>query len=561
MIGWVSLRASVASSVRLSSTSRLSPPSCACTNFLVFLCSISRASAMASFEEEDDDAQFRAEMCRRGRSDEEEMERRRAARASAMVDDDDDDTRFDEETERRRAWANALARAQASISGDDDATLRGDQRAADATVDGELAVHRTNTHRDKREADATADGELAVHRTNAHRDKREAARAHASVANDDDATMRGGQSAADAKADGELAVHRTNTHRDKREADAAAEREANAHLEKRRAAAAVRHEQEGHEVILSKVRVAAQAAVQEAMEELDVSQHRSAVLAAKFIALQSEGTHTEHSTALFFDLVREATNDPNMTGVDISVLKHLLVHITHPGAKYSEFISDFSLHFSNVLGMQEYLNLANILRLPKETWIKGQRKILRELVHIRWMFRQMDIWSASHDDELWTVISDATRITACASAVVIPPDTNFLIGGSFPPNPIYHPRLKQLAKIKTGFSELKEDIDCLVEAGTLAVNVMLYGMLCATDPWRELTITNCYPCARSKNTLIHQVLEWSFCIYWSCHYEDDTPRPREYQPRLVGAATDSCGVELGGAKYWMTPNAEEISKG
>ena len=451
MLGWVSLRASVASSVRLSSTSRLSPPSCACTDFLVFLCSISRASAMASFEEEDDDAQFRAEMCRRGRSDEEEMERRRAARASAMVDDDDDDTRFDEETERRRAWANALARAQASISGDDDATLRGDQRAADATVDGELAVHRTNTHRDKREADATADGELAVHRTNAHRDKREAARAHASVANDDDATMRGGQSAADAKADGELAVHRTNTHRDKREADAAAEREVNAHLEKRRAAAAVRHEQEGHEVILSKVRVAAQAAVQEAMEELDVSQHRSAVLAAKFIALQSEGTHTEHSTALFLDLVREATNDPNMTGVDISVLKHLLVHITHPGAKYSEFISDFSLHFSNVLGMQEYLNLANILRLPKETWIKGQRKILRELVHIGWMFRQMDIWSASHDDELWTVISDATRITACASAVVIPPDTNFLIGGSFPPNPIYHPRLKQLAKIKNGF--------------------------------------------------------------------------------------------------------------
>ena len=50
MIGWVSLRASVASSVRLSSTSRLSPPS---SGFLVFLCSISRASAMASFEEED----------------------------------------------------------------------------------------------------------------------------------------------------------------------------------------------------------------------------------------------------------------------------------------------------------------------------------------------------------------------------------------------------------------------------------------------------------------------------------------------------------------------------
>ena len=141
MIGWVSLRASVASSVRLSSTSRLSPPSCACTNFLVFLCSISRASAMASFEEEDDDAQFRAEMCRRGRSDEEEMERRRAARASAMEDDDDDDTRFDEETERRRAWANALARAQASISGDDDATLRGDRQCAKQPGTSRPAAH------------------------------------------------------------------------------------------------------------------------------------------------------------------------------------------------------------------------------------------------------------------------------------------------------------------------------------------------------------------------------------------------------------------------------------
>jgi len=250
-----------------------------------------------------------------------------------------------------------------------------------------------------------------------------------------------------------------------------------------------------------------------------------------------------------------------MTGVDVGVLEHVLVHITHPGAEYSEFISDFALHFANILGMQEYLNLANILRLPKETWIKGQRKILRELVHIGWMFRQMDIWSASHDDELWTAISDATRITACSSAVVIPPDTNFLIGGSFPPNPIYHPRLKQLAKIKTGFSELKADIDSLVNAETLAVNVMLYGALCSTDPWREMTIINCYPCARSKNTLIHQVLEWAFCIYWSCHYEDDTPRPPGNRPRLVGAATDSCGVELGGGKYWMTPNAEEIAKG
>ena len=95
-----------------------------------------------------------------------------------------------------------------------------------------------------------------------------------------------------------------------------------AHREKRLAAAAARHEQEDHEVLVRKVRSAAEAAVQELMEELDVSQHRSAMLAAKLIALKSQGTSAESPTQLFLDLVRQATNDPNMTGVDVGVLEH-----------------------------------------------------------------------------------------------------------------------------------------------------------------------------------------------------------------------------------------------
>ena len=166
----------------------------------------------------------------------------------------------------------------------------------------------------------------------------------------------------------------------------------------------------------------------------------------------------------------------------------------------------------------------------------------------------------THNLHLWGVESDATRVTAKAEAVVNP-QRNYLLGPSFPPDPRHHPRIEQMPPIPISYDDLRVQIENLYAANNVAVNVMLYGVHCATDPFQPFTIINAYPCCRSHNTLIHQVLEWAFVIYWAVHFSDGTVRPREHRPAITSAATDSCGVELGGARYLMTPNKEEIKQG
>ena len=177
------------------------------------------------------------------------------------------------------------------------------------------------------------------------------------------------------------------------------------------------------------------------------------------------------------------------------------------------------------------------------------------------MFRQIDVWAMSHDLHLYLVESDATRLIAKMEPVVIAPTTNFMVGASFPPDPRFHPRVKQMPPIKTRFEDLQKEIDALTASNNVAVNVMLYGIKCSTDPFRPLTFINAYPCARSNNTLLYQIMEWTFCIYFTAHFEDGTVRPRQFRPALMSASTDSCGVELGGGLYLMPPNKAEIKQG
>ena len=328
------------------------------------------------------------------------------------------------------------------------------------------------------------------------------------------------------------------------------EREQTADLAQQR----IEHDREVAEIVRT-----ADEAMRELRLELDEDQHRSAALAAKLIALRSRGTSSEATGAKLCELLASVVG--RASPVDVSVLEHILRHIDQPGAKYSDFVADFAVHFSNVLGMVEYLTLADILHLPKETWVKSQRRILRELVHLGWMFRQLDLWCMSHNDEMYISGNDATRVLAKMEAVVIAPSTNFLLGGSFPGDPRRHPRLAQLKQIPTTFDGLRKEIDSLVAADDVAVNVMLFGVHCATDPSRPMMVLNVYPCARSHTTLVNQVHEWAFMMYWSAHYEDGSPRPREFIPKLVGASTDSCGQELGAALYLMTPNQAEIDAG
>ena len=129
-------------------------------------------------------------------------------------------------------------------------------------------------------------------------------------------------------------------------------------------------------------------ALKELSLDLSCEQERSARLAAHLMMALKERC----SGDALHGLLSKALSSGMMTSVNRETLEHILRHITRPNAPYSPFMQDFSNHFANVLGMSEFLTLSNILGLPKETWIKDQRRILREMIHVGWMFRQIDVW-------------------------------------------------------------------------------------------------------------------------------------------------------------------------
>ena len=132
--------------------------------------------------------------------------------------------------------------------------------------------------------------------------------------------------------------------------------------------------------------------------------------------------------------------------------------------------------------MQEYLTLTSILRLPKETWVKARRRIVRLLIHIGTMHGQFDLLAMSHDNEFYVAGADVTRVTVNVEAVVDPNGSNHLEGPCFPPNPLEHPTRDQMPSIPPTFSALQEFVDNQHEAENIAVNVNLTGLNCPTDP-------------------------------------------------------------------------------
>ena len=208
--------------------------------------------------------------------------------------------------------------------------------------------------------------------------------------------------------------------------------------------------------------------------------------------------------------------------------------------------------------MQEYLTLASILRLPKETWIKARRRIVRLLIHIGTMHGQFDLLAMSHDNEFYVAGADVTRVTGNVEAVVDPNGSNHLEGPCFPPNPLEHPTRDQMPSIPPTFSALQEFVDNQHEAENIAVNVNLTALNCPTDPSKPTTIISAYPAARSGYTAIHPVIEWVMWRYFATHFRDGTVRQAIHFIMLIGAATDSCGVELAAGLYAGSPNAAEL---
>ena len=299
--------------------------------------------------------------------------------------------------------------------------------------------------------------------------------------------------------------------------------------------------------------------IERLQEELSFAQQQAAAMAARFLA---SGTLNTKMSERLSGLLAQAHASGNMERSDEIFLEHFLSHIARPNGQYNELIANVAEHYANLLGMQEYLTLASFLRLPKESWVKARRSIIRQLIHIGTMHGQMDLLSMSHGDELYVAASDATRITGQVEAIVesrFGRLWNYFAGICFPPNPLDYPSVAEMPSIPISATEVRSFVEKQHDAENIAINVNLTGFNCATDPTKPTTVVGAIPAARSGYTAMHQVIEWAFWRYWATHFSDHSVRLSLFIILLVGCATDSCGAELAAGLYCGVPNATEMA--
>merc|ERR1711959_341801 len=95
----------------------------------------------------------------------------------------------------------------------------------------------------------------------------------------------------------------------------------------------------------------------------------------------------------------------------------------------------------------------------------------------------------------------------------------------------------------------------LKSRGQIATMLNVTGIASATDPFRPLDICCVVPMPSSGYTKLHLNFEWALLRYHAAFYcSTNVPRKTGHILPLVGAATDSCGVEAAAATYLMTPN-------
>ena len=69
------------------------------------------------------------------------------------------------------------------------------------------------------------------------------------------------------------------------------------------------------------------------------------------------------------------------------------------------------------------------------------------------------------------------------------------------------------------------------------------------------------PHANEGYTVVHTLKKWAWARFQASHHEDGSVRPADEQIPLVGAATDSCGVQLAAMVLHGTPTQKEADAG
>ena len=264
-----------------------------------------------------------------------------------------------------------------------------------------------------------------------------------------------------------------------------------------------------------------------------------------------------------------------ISGPDVIFLKHFLTRIDQPAAAIDPLVAHIASHFANCLGLQEYTTLANILHLPKRSWIKARRREIGKIVHIGFMPEMFDLICAEETGEIYCTPSDETRVQGKIEGVRGSQGGYYLVGEQWSPDPLKFPVEAEMhthcadwddpSKMPFGaptdWSTLMAYLKNVHAKNRLASNVMLTGIQSTTNPYSPMRVIEVYPHACACYTLLDQCKAWWLCVYRAAHYESGIPRPREQQLRLLIAATDSCGTPLGAGLHLMTPNAKELAAG
>jgi len=288
-------------------------------------------------------------------------------------------------------------------------------------------------------------------------------------------------------------------------------------------------------------------------------------------------------------LLKKAESE--LTNVDIALITNMLEHAVRKNATYTEpAVKAVAGHFSSLLGIKNYLLLAELWKLPKESWIKSYRRDLRENVHIGIMDKQWDRAALSHGNNFFIYVHDETAVNARLAGLV---DKNGakIVGEAFPPDPTKHPDLKSLPDIPLKFDDLRDHVKNVLENDRLAVNVEVagpsdrlsffmfffvlsflfclrdtrefayIGLCCATDPHVPMRVVAAVPHAREGYKVAHTLQQWAFARFYALHHRDGSPRSDATRIRLVGVATDSCGVQLAAMIAQGTPTEKEAALG
>ena len=120
--------------------------------------------------------------------------------------------------------------------------------------------------------------------------------------------------------------------------------------------------------------------------------------------------------------------DNGIEARDALFLRHFLGRIDNPAARTHPLIANIALHFSNVLGMQEYRLLAGIFKLPKRTYVKGLRANGRQNIYLSsCMHERLDIRALTQGNHVYSLASDETRVISKVSSLVFYLSSWFLV--------------------------------------------------------------------------------------------------------------------------------------